>query len=461
MRGMDIKMKKGLYKYFIFLSILTALGVFYYIICYYQMRIGDDILFPFHMGFRHYLDGEIWIPEEKVLTLRQAFEQYGQYYLTFSGRITALLQGYIFNKLGEGIISIISAVVYVSTILLVCRIGLKSWKNVVKSPAILLLSSLYMYQLTPTGTYISMWTFVCQYAIPTLLFLLYYLIVLNAYQEDTLSIKKKVMILIFGFFCGWCHECLSAFAILLVSAKAIYESYINKTMQIKRVGINLGLYLGYLVIFLCPGNYKRIFLSHDMERSSLDIISKLKVSIYEHLVAAGALNRKEVWMLGLFLIAIIWSYVKNRNSILDFIKSNLELILVIVISIPVWAVFAPPVPQYGLQLWKACLVILMLKAIDVNILREKYWNIIGTVGIVAYIACNVGWLTDLVEVTVERRELISEAIEDNQDIVYVKRYPESTYGYLTLYNYANQKDIFNNEWAEEYYGIKILIEDED
>lgn len=453
-------MKKGLYKYFLFLSILAAMGGLYYIICYYQMRIGDDLLNVFYMPFRHYLDEAIWVPEEKVLTLKQAFEQYGQYFLSFNGRITFLLQGCVFNRLGERIISISSAAIYVSTILLVCRIGLKSWKNVAKSPVILLLTSLYMYQLTPTGTYICMWTFVCQYAIPTLLFLLYYFIVLNAYQKENLSFKKKVFIFIFGFFCGWCHECLSAFAILLVSVKAIYESYINKTMKIKRMGINLGLYLGYLIVFLAPGNYKRLFLSHDSDRASLDMISKLKVSVYEHLVAAGALNRKEAWMLVLFFVAIIWTFVKNKNSIWNFIKSNLELILVIVISIPVWAVFAPPVPQYGLQLWKACLVILMLKAIDVNILKEKYWNIIGTVGLVGYIACNVGWLTDLVEVTAERREWINEAIENDQDIVYVKRYPESTYGYLTMYNYANGEDVFDNECAEEYYGIRILVEDE-
>lgn len=458
---MGVKMKKGLCKYFIFLSISASLGIFYYIICYYQMRIGDDVLFPFYMGFRHYLDEVLWVPEGKVETLKQAFGQYGQYYLTFSGRVTSLLQGYLFNKLGEKLISVLSAMIYVGTILLVGRIGLKSWKNVMKSPAVLLLSSLYMYQLTTTGTYISMWTFVCQYAIPTLLFLLYYFVVLNAYQEENLSFGKKALLFVFGFLCGLCHECLGAFVILLVSIKAVYESYIHKSMKIKRMGINFGLYLGYLVIFLAPGNYKRLLLDHDADRASLDVFGKIKVSIYEHLVATGVLSRQEVWMLLLFGIAIIWTYAKHRYSIFEFLKGNLELIAVIVLSIPVWAVFAPPVPQYGLQLWKACFVILMLKAIDVDLLKDGVWNIMGAAGLVAYIACNVGWLTDLAGTTIERRKQISEAIEDGRDIVYVERYPESTYGYLTMYNAANQKDAYDNEYALEYYGIRVLVKGED
>ena len=114
---------KRIIKYSLFIGILILLFSFYYIISYYQMRLGDDILFSFYMGFKNYLDVNIWEPEERILTLKQAIEQYAQYYITFSGRITSLLQGYFFNLFGEKIISVISAFIYVGIILLIVKIG--------------------------------------------------------------------------------------------------------------------------------------------------------------------------------------------------------------------------------------------------------------------------------------------------------------------------------------------------
>ena len=173
---------KRIIKYSLFIGILILLFSFYYIISYYQMRLGDDILFSFYMGFKNYLDGNIWEPEERILTLKQAIEQYAQYYITFSGRITSLLQGYFFNLFGEKIISVISAFIYVGIILLIVKIG---WggRNFVKAPVILLLCSFYMFQLSATGSYINMWTITCHYSVPTLLFLLYYYIIKKTYSK--------------------------------------------------------------------------------------------------------------------------------------------------------------------------------------------------------------------------------------------------------------------------------------
>lgn len=422
------------------------------------MRIGDDVVCSFYMGFKHYIDGADWEPMEKVTTVGETLEQYIQYYLTFNGRIPYLFQGYLFNLLGERVISVISALIYTGTILLVGRIGLKSWKAVIESPVILLLCSLYMYQLTPTGTYISMWTFVCQYGLPTFLYLLYYFMITKLYMEEKVSIKRKLFILSFGFICGLCHECLGAFAILLVSIKAVYECNITRTMPMKKIWINSGLFAGYTVVLLAPGNYKRLFLSHDLARAQAGILSKLQISIYEHLISAGVLTRTEIWMVLIFGIAIIYTYIKRRYSVFQFVKENLELIIVIIISIPVWAVFAPPVPQYGLQLWKACVIILMLRAIDVTLLEDRTWNILAVIGVTAYIVGNFGWTSDLVRVTTERRTQISEAKGGGQNVVYLCQYPESTYGYLTMYNYANQEEAFGDKSDEKFYGLKLIVE---
>lgn len=450
---MGNKLRLGLF----FIS-LIVLGIGFYIISYYQMRIGDDVLFPFNMGFKHYLDNSDWVANERVNTLEVAIKQYAEYYTNFSGRLPALFQGLLFNLLGERYISILSSFIYVGIIVMICLIGLERINKVIDTPAILLLCTLYMYWLTPTGTYISMWTFVCQYGIPLLGYLIYYWIISKAYYMENITKVQRIGIFLLGLVCGWSHECLSVFAILLVTVKLILDGIVFKKAIIERIWLNLGLYLGWIIILAAPGNYKRMFLSHDIARTSAGIFEKISISIYEHLIAAGVLTRKEIWMLIIFILLGIFSFVKKRKTFKKWIYENVEFFAVIVLSIPIWAVFAPPVPQYGLQMWKASVIILLLRSIDPDILKIKTRNILSVIVLVLVIVLNRGWLGDLIEVTQDRRELITEAVKTGSKTVYVDRYPDTTYKYLTLYNYANNNE-FSNDYAIKYYGTEILVKE--
>ncbi len=448
---------KKLTKRYMIIFILAVLAVFYFIICYFQMPKGDDLLAPFYMSHLHYVDESGWEPNERLITFGQAIRQFISYYMTFNGRIPVLFSGFIFGRFGQIVTAVISSLVYVSTILTVAKLGLQSWDKVVKAPIWLLFCSIYMYQLTPTGSYIEMWTFVCQYGIPTLLYLLYYQLVINAYRKEEISVWEKTRIFILGFCAGLCHECLGVFCICLVLVRAILE--IRKHhMHFKRIWLNIGLWVGYVITFSAPGNFKRLLSNHDEARYSLGIIEKMSTSIYEHFIAAGVLSRKEGWMFLLLAFFATASCIKMKKSILFLIESNLEILVTLFLSVLVWAVFAPPVPQYGLQLWKALLIIFMLRFVDVSILSNKVWELISISGIVIWIGFNIGWVSDLVNVTIERRGEIADAVESGKDEVYVRRYPESTAGYLTLYNYTNN-DVFDNAYAIEYYGIRIKIEE--
>lgn len=317
-----------------------------------------------------------------------------------------------------------------------------------------------MFQLSATGSYINMWTITCHYSVPTLLFLLYYYIIKKTYSKESISRKRKTVIFFLGFLCGMCHECLGAFLILMVSISTIYESCIvRKATPIKRLSLNIGLYLGYVIILLAPGNYKRLFGEHDASRLHTDIISKFQNSIEQHLLAAGVLNKFQIALVVLFGIFVIITYIKKRYSIYEWFKDNLELVSVILISVPVWALFAP-VPLYGLQLWKASLIILILKACDVTLIKEWTRSVLAIAGCIVFIMMSITWIPDLTEVTTERREQIREAKENGEEVVCLERYPETTANYLTLYNYANREDVFNDIIYDKYYGIKITIEEE-
>ena len=169
------------------------------------------------MGFMHYVDGYELNSLERTETIAQAINQFISYYLQFNGRLTMLFQGYLLNKVGWFGTSLISSGTYVLTILLIGRIGLRSWEAVVKSPLFLVLTSLYLYELTATGSYIEMWTFVCQYGIPTLLYLLYYMLITNFYELEKISKWQVTSIGALGVIAGACHECLGALCIFLVS----------------------------------------------------------------------------------------------------------------------------------------------------------------------------------------------------------------------------------------------------
>ena len=302
-----------------------------------------------------------------------------------------------------------------------------------------------------------MWTFVCQYGIPTLFYLLYYNTVLESYKQDHVTKGKVFCIAIVGFCIGACHECLGAFCICLVTVKAIWEVY-QKHMNLNRIWLNTGLYLGYMVTFLAPGNFKRLFSSHDEARYSLGVMEKVQTSIYEHMIAAGVLSRREGSLFLVFLVMAVITLIKNKTFVWKYIKDNLEILITLVSSILVWAIFAPPVPQYGLQLWKALLIILLLKGIKIDAFNICFWNISAVLILGLWISINIKWIPDLIEVTTERRIKIEEAINRGDDVVYVKKYPETTNRYLTLYNYSN-KDVYNNDCGIKYYGLKVLIDE--
>lgn len=438
-----------------FIASVIVLVIYYYIICFYQMRKGDDILFSFYNGYLHYLDDSGWRPLQKVTSISEAIQEYMGYYMTFSGRIGYLYQGITYNLFGERIISFISAIVYTLIILTVCRLGLKSWRNVVRVPALLLFCSFYMYQFTATGSYICMWTFVCQYAITLLLILLYYLKITDLYVSENIKKSDYIIVLILGLLCGWSHECLSAFAILMTGLNGIVR--INKhQMCTRKICLNIGLYLGYLIIFVAPGNYKRMHLSHDIERSSYGVIAKLGISMIEHLRAAGLLSITEMWMFGVLLVLMIWSRKKKQVNIKKYLVENIEFIAVAALSVLIWAVFAPPVPQYGLQLWKACLIILCYRLIDMEVLS-------GYVGICMYIVllfictkCNIKWIPELVHTTQRNRQILEQAIEDGKNEAILIAYPESTSNYLTNYNLINRQYFEEND-VLKYYGLHVYI----
>ena len=118
------------------------------------MPVGDDLLAPFYMGFQHYVDAIEWKPSVRVETIEMAVKQWIQYYLTFNGRITSLFQGYLFNKLGECGTAIVSSTIYTATILLICRIGLNSWKGI-KMPCLV---TFVFYLYVSVNTYRNIYT---------------------------------------------------------------------------------------------------------------------------------------------------------------------------------------------------------------------------------------------------------------------------------------------------------------
>lgn len=452
-------MRTHIQKYYLAWLIIIGLAVFYFLVCFYQMRKGDDLLAPYYMSFLHYVDGADWKPVDRLWTVGQAIEQFAVYYLNFNGRTTTLFQGLLFSWGGHGIISAISALVYVSISLLTVRIGLKSWKKVFEAPAWILMCSVYMYQLTRTGLYIEMWTFVCQYAVPVLLYLLYYLLVTDTYQMVRISKRRIWGITVLALVAGSCHECLGIFCILLVTVKGVHESCFKKSMRFRRIWINTGLLAGYLITLLAPGNFKRLFSSHDSERFSMGIADKLKTSITEHAASTGIMETGSLMVLVIFILFIIITQLKKKKPIWEYIKDNFEFIIVLLASVAVWAVFAPPVPPYGLQLWKSVLIIFLLRLIDIDIIHTKQWNILGLSAMIVWIAFNALWMPDLIKVTLYRQEQISNAVAEGKNVVYIEKYPDSTDCYLTLKNYVN-RNVFNNDQAIKYYGIEILIEGE-
>lgn len=443
------------------LSVLSSVVIilillYYYIIQYYQLPYGDDTLSQFKDCYYWYTKSVEWHPEQFLSNLPMIMEEVWNRWWFFQGRITTAFLGPLLSIAGQRVCAVIGSLTYTGIILCIGKLiwGRKDWKQIFLHPAGLLIIALYQYALTATATYMQMWTFVCHYAIPTLLSMLYYI-----YAEMIMEKRKGngihlFLLTILGIMTGAAHELLGAYCIILVFTRWFVLYHRRKT-DIRQICVHLGLLSGYAFCVLAPGNFARMGIAHDIARTQTKIGDKLLASINAHLLALGFGSRYPTLIFFILVMAVLVSSFVNKKRIKEIVVDNLELLEICFGSVFIWAVVAPPVPQYGLQLWKAAVIICLFRNIQFNLNFKAVYPLLTVLLISVFVSVNINWCKDLISVTQQRRKEISEAkIEQKQEVI-VTSYPPSTANFMTKFNVGNG-DIYEGEWDYKFYGIHII-----
>ena len=155
--------------------ILCIMGYLFYILQYLYLPVGDDVLFQFKNSYQLYTNKDTWRPTELISGISAMNEEIWGRWLNFSGRFTTVYLVPLLNIAGQRICSIIGSIIYIGTGLAIGRLCWGSWRQVFLHPIGLLIIYLLQYQLSPSSMYMQMWTFVCHYHFPVLLYLLYYI----------------------------------------------------------------------------------------------------------------------------------------------------------------------------------------------------------------------------------------------------------------------------------------------
>lgn len=437
--------------------LVLLMEIFYFIIQYYQLPMGDDTLAPFLNMTQHYVSNGNWTPDVKITTFSMMITAIIDYWKHFGGRISTVFWVPLLGIVGQKVCAFIGATVYTGIILCIGRIAWGEWKKIFDHPLALLIIALYQYYLTATSSYMQMWTMVCHYAMPTFLCLIYYI------YADWLMHQKKIYkwnilgIIVLGLLTGTTHEVIALLCIIMVGIRGIVllKKY---RMKFKRVYIHTGLIIGYTICVFAPGNWERMKISHDAARTQTGILFKIKTSMEAHILAMGLQEKWPLIILSIcFVCMMLTIFIWNKKKLRDVIEENIEILAVIISSLLIWTIFAPPVPQYGLQFTKACICIFIFRNMEVKMQKGSISLCIAIVSILWVSITNISWCRELVETTTLRREQIQTALSAGKTEVTVSRYPDSTAKYVTFFNRANE-DIYLDVCSKIYYGIEIHVE---
>ncbi len=445
-------------KFFLSIVLIAFMFMFFFIVQYGEIPTGDDILFQFKDSFCWYTQRDVWHPTQFIDNFPLMVEEIFNRWKLFSGRLTTAFFVPLLNILGQKICSFIGALIYTLVILCIAVLTFEkdgNWIDFFQHPFELVIIFLFQYALTPTALYMHQWTFVCHYAMSTLLYLLYIIYTKRNYTRNN-CLKTIICQTILGLFTGATHELLGGYCIMIIFFEWL-QLYIKRKVSIKDLYIHTGLIVGYAFTLLAPGNFIRLKIEHDNSRITTGILEKFRYSIGAHVYALGIGDLVPTLIILVSIILFIFSFCCERRNIKEFVFDNSGVMLSVLLSVLMWAVVAPPVPQYGLQIWKALFIIFIYRNIHIRHINQYIYSAVTVILISICILQSWKWQSELIEIGNLRRVQIANGIANGDEIVYISPYPDITSNYTTRFNRANEND-FSGEFGKLFYGIEVYPE---
>ena len=354
----------------------------------------------------------------------------------------------------------LTSVIFTVNILLAMRIVYRNWLRVFSAPLSFIAIFLAAYWFRGGLFYSYMWTMVSVYSFGVMLCLIYYnMSVVNYHEGKECS---PLVLCVLGFLAGCSHEvisiCLIAMVgidyLLLVAHKKRKWTYIFK---------HTGLGMGYLLGFSAPGNFYRMKQSHDIISATFG--KRLRESLVLHILAVkGTVCWVSVVCFAAAGVAVVLLIRKNKDKLVKIIES--EAIPVLTgggVSVVMWSLVSTR-PYYGMDFWILIVYAILLRFIvELSLIIDKAKiDILATACAGITILCFIGMYSKELRlyssVSLQRRILAKEAVENNIEQVEVPRFEDSLLGDRYSSDLNDQKQ-YNTAYYVAYYGTRLIIKD--
>ena len=357
------------------------------------------------------------------------------YYFEWGGRVLAHFFAYIFLLLPKWIFNIINSIIYSVNIYLIYLISRGNQKNNYKY---ILLIHMIVFIFFPTFAQSFLWLDgSCNYSITLCIQLFFIYKILNIKDSKF----NYLIYIIISLLAGMCNENSSLSLIVFLLLYTIYD---RSNIKIKIISA-LSLIIGYLFLFLAPGNYVRMRFYGG------------NVSFFYNLFEKTLFIISNFWpiILGIGLIVIVF-LIKNKD------KGKLTLLLYISALISFFSLMASPqlnVRSFTISSIYVFIIFMIITFnIDKIILKKLCIIFICITFLIIYIKTSIEYI-DYYKFMNQRERLIISEKRKGKRSVKVEIYEQSNNCRIPtsceLEDINEKYDVMPNDYMSKYYNIKI------
>ena len=377
--------------------------------------------------------------DNRIKNLYDIFINLKTMYLEWGGRVLAHFFAYFFLMLPKWIFNIINSLVYTLNIYLIYLIAKGKRKD---NYLYLFLIHMLIFVFFPVFGQIFLWLDgSCNYSFTLCIQLFFIYKILNIKDNK----YNYILYFILSLFAGMCNENSSLSLIVFL----ILYSISNREYLKLKITSLIGLIIGYLFMFLAPGNYVRV---EDLGGSSIfsGLIDKtiLLISLFWPIIIA------------LFILILIY-YKKNKK------EGTLCFIIYLSSATSFFSTIA--LPAYSNRSYTMTVIyIFIIIMIMIFTINNKLWKNIILTGITLLFSITliktIPEYIDFYKFITNRERLINEAVSNNKKELYIDTYKIGNNCIIPincgLTDISEERQFGTiNYYMSRYYGIDLYRKD--